>query len=98
MTTTDAPSLEQVLASDISATAFRLYVGLALRTQGEWVSIPRLVGHCNLGPYQARKPLAELQEAGLIEKNRRYERDEVTGHRTNRTYYRLPNDTSEASV
>ncbi|MFE7072540.1 hypothetical protein ACFU96_20915 [Streptomyces sp. NPDC057620] len=98
MTTTVAPSLEQVLASDISATAFRLYFCLALRTRGEWVSIPRLVVRCNLEPYQARKPLAELQEAGLIEKDRRHERDELTGHRTNRTYFRLPNDTSEASV
>ncbi|MCG8971727.1 hypothetical protein [Streptomyces sp. CL12-4] len=89
MTTANA-TLDQGLAADISDRAFRLYCVLVLRSNGEWMTIPRLARQCKLTPHQARGPVTELHAVGLLERKLRYETHQ--GRRSKVTYFRLAND------
>ncbi|WP_108934612.1 hypothetical protein [Streptomyces ardesiacus] len=82
--------LQPALASGISDRAFRLYCLLVLCTDG-WVSIPPVAAMCGLTPHQIRLPLAELCDAGMVERDRRYETGD-TGRKTWHTYIRLTDD------
>lgn len=90
-------TLNQRLASDISDRAFRLYCAAVISSRGEWVHIPALAAQCALTPHQARRPVAELLAAGLLERRCKY--GTTDGRRAKSTLFRLRNYTpSEASA
>ncbi|MCX4976420.1 MULTISPECIES: hypothetical protein [unclassified Streptomyces] len=86
--------LDQVLASDISDRAFRLYAALVLNTSGGWVALADIADRAALNSHEARGPLAELSSAGLAEKNRRW----ISHLKTHRAYVRLFDATSGTGV
>jgi predicted ArsR family transcriptional regulator len=95
--TVSTDALRPALASGISDRAFRLYCVIVLRTNGEWVPIPPLAEQCSLTAHQVRLPLAELRAAGMIERDRRYERG-GTGRKTWHTYVRLSDGAGEVAA
>ncbi|MFK0279567.1 helix-turn-helix domain-containing protein [Streptomyces sp. NPDC090499] len=93
MTTTKSTRIE---ATDLSDRAFRVLCQLALYPRGAWVDVPSVADGLKVKPHAVRRALAELRTAGVAERDRRFIRD---GDRpTHRTYFRLTNETSEASA
>ncbi|MFE2188560.1 MarR family transcriptional regulator [Streptomyces sp. NPDC059455] len=82
---------------DLSDRAFRVLHTLTLHPEGDWVDVGAICTSLGLTSHQVRRALLDLHTAGMAERDRRYVRDE-TGRRTHRTYFRLTDDISEASV
>ncbi|MGG2460106.1 FaeA/PapI family transcriptional regulator [Streptomyces sp. RGM 3693] len=75
------------LGGDISDRAFRLYCYLVLYSRG-WVRVQDAADACSLTNHQAREPLSELREAGMVESQRVYEMG-AHGRKTWHTHFRL---------
>ncbi|MER6109258.1 hypothetical protein [Streptomyces hirsutus] len=83
--TTRTTVLKPALASSISDPAFRLYCVLVLHIGDGWAPVPLVAEKRGLKPHQIRLHLAELHAAGMIKRDRRYERG-ATGRPTWHTY------------
>ncbi|QOV40135.1 Rrf2 family transcriptional regulator [Streptomyces ferrugineus] len=83
---------------NFSDRAHRILFELAMHPDGEWVGVTSIYTSLGLNSHEVRGALTELRNAGMAERKRRYVRDEKTGRRTHRTYFRLTDTTSEASA
>lgn len=83
---------------NFSDRAHRVLFQLALHPDGEWVDVAAIYSGLGLSSHQVRRAVNELRTAGMAERKQRYVRHKVTGRRTKITYFRLTDDTSEASV
>lgn len=81
----------------LSDRAHRVLFELALHPDGEWVDVAVISSGLGLNSHQVRHALNELRIDGLAERKRHMVRSEA-GRRTNRTYFRLTDTTSEASA
>ncbi|MGW2496285.1 hypothetical protein ACWCV2_17505 [Streptomyces pseudogriseolus] len=80
-------------STSISDRAFRVFYALAMELEQGWVPVPRIAAQLNMTSHQIRLPLAELRAAGIVERERRYEKG-ATGRPTWHTYIRLTDDTT----
>lgn len=85
------------LAGGISDRAFRLYCCLVLYSRGSWSTVQDLSESCNLTNHQAREPLSELREAGMVESQRVYEMG-AHGRKTWHTHFRLTQETTSETA
>lgn len=84
------------LAGGISDRAFRLYCYLVLYSR-DWVTVQDAADACSLTNHQAREPLSELREAGMVESRRVYEMG-AHGRKTWHTHFRLLHETTNEAA
>jgi DNA-binding IclR family transcriptional regulator len=85
-------------AQRLSDRAFRVLHVLTTQPDGEWVDVTDIYTSLGLNSHQVRDALSQLRRAGMAESKRRMARHSTTHRRTHRTFFRLANDTSEASA
>ncbi|MBT2395268.1 hypothetical protein [Streptomyces sp. ISL-100] len=84
------------LGGKLSDRAFRLYCYLVLFGQ-DWVTVQDAADACSLTNHQAREPLSELREAGMVESRRVYEMGSH-GRKTWHTHFRLQHETANEAA
>lgn len=84
MTTTATAPRE----SRLSDRAHRVLFALDLHPKGEWVETPSICNVLGLSSHEVRYALAQLREAGRVERERRPARTQ-DGRKTYRTFFRL---------